>query len=206
MRAERRAGDSSRPAARTAGPASSSPRARCGWPSAASQPHHLLLLHLPRVRRGGPQARRGADRGAAHRRRRADPAPALHGLISASGPPRPLGSAPCSGRCSRSPWVSWVSPCSACSPSGSSWRRSAWAGRWRDSARRINRAAEDLERAAVSAAAGPWRGREPLSAAVMRFGHFACHGGSAGTLLVAARQRGAGREREYARGLPGVYP
>lgn len=55
------------------------------------QPRHVLLLHLPRVRRGRPQARRRADRGTADRRWGPDTAAALH----------PLGSVPCSGRCSR---------------------------------------------------------------------------------------------------------
>ena len=122
-------------------------------------------------------------------------------------PARGLRLGPCSGRCSRSLWVSWVSPCSACSPSGSSWRRSGWAGRSRESARRINRAAEDLERrrggAARAADAAVSRSRSPCALShsdlsLRGIGRYAAGRGPESEARTA--------NREYAQGLPRVYP
>ncbi|GAA3071289.1 WYL domain-containing protein [Streptomyces olivoverticillatus] len=50
------------------------------------RPHHLLLLHLPRLRLRRPQAGRGAHRRAADRRRRTHPAAAHHGLTGQRDP------------------------------------------------------------------------------------------------------------------------
>ncbi len=82
-----------------------------------------------------------------------------------------------------------------------------------DSARRIGRAAEDLERAATATA----RSAEACcSPAVLRTRGSAVRTGvvtapvtgrgPAGTLLIAARRRGTDRGREYAQGLPDVHP